>query len=101
VLDRNHAAAALIERTSDEDIVRKHVAAYPVAHFGRVRAGLVWRVKSHDFSFPNRAGQIVRKRGDATPAGRVGRDESGLRNGATPLQAPPRVSRELFDSEWP
>jgi hypothetical protein len=101
VLDRDRASAAFVQRAGNEDIVREYVATDPVAHFRRIRSGLVGRVKGHDFSFPNRAGQIVGERGDATAAGSKGRDESGSRNGATPLPAPPRVSRELFDSELP
>jgi hypothetical protein len=86
VLDRDHVDSAVVESARNEDVVRQHVAADPVAYFGWIRTRLVDGVKRHDLAVAHGTRQIVGESGDAAPARRIGGDERGSQNGTTPLR---------------
>src|SRR5450759_904121 len=59
VLDRDHVDSAVVESARNEDVVRPHVAADPVAYFGWIRTRLVGGVKRHDLAVAHGTRQIV------------------------------------------
>jgi hypothetical protein len=72
VLNADNLDAAVVEGLGTVGIVELDVATNPVADLSRIRPDLARRMDGHDLAFTDRRGQIVRERGEATLARRVG-----------------------------
>ncbi len=85
VLNGHGVEGPIVDPPSRTQIIAANVSSDPTPDLGRIKAGLLGRLEGDDFPVSNRGGQVGRKCCDPTALRRVGRNESGLGNGSSPL----------------